>query len=207
VASRAAAASIHFPLLDWSRMTGRRPNVTCATTGDGVHVQQWVDLLRARLLLSYLCDADDDFRFRPLVSEADVARSFDPVRARCVIDPAAASAAAADGGAVADGRETATAARRARYPLSDADAAQLRNGTATLRSFIHLARLHGKPRVTIWQVWAANRTCIHDGTGTPDDDDHFIFDGHVDEQSIDGRKADSDAHAPSHAAAADSPTD
>ena len=82
--SRAATAELGLPLLDWSRMAPTDTTAACTTTGDGVHAKQWVDLIRVRLFLSYLCTGEGG-RFEPPVSTRDVARRLDRTKARCVV--------------------------------------------------------------------------------------------------------------------------
>jgi hypothetical protein len=89
-ASRAAARSVGVPLLDLAQLTSTdaKTAAACATSVDGVHVAQWVDMLRAQLLLSYLCDAHGRFRGDDIAR--GVARGLHPRLARCALHDAAA---------------------------------------------------------------------------------------------------------------------
>lgn len=53
-AAQAAAMEMGAPVLNWNGFFARSDD-TCALSSDGVHVKEWVDLIRARFLLSYLC--------------------------------------------------------------------------------------------------------------------------------------------------------
>lgn len=78
-ATRDAAKALGVPLLDWASMFHSSEDV-CDASGDGIHVQHWVDHVRAQLLLSYLCTDENAYRgFSPSVS-------IDSSRARCACD-------------------------------------------------------------------------------------------------------------------------
>lgn len=142
-AARAAASQIGFPLLDWSQMTqGDDPGLTCPTTGDGVHVKQWVDALRAQLYLSYLCEHETS-TFRPPASVRDVSAKFNAVRARCPL-----STRRHDG-------------RRRRPALGEAEAARLAKDREARLSYNLGLRSKGK-RVSSWMLAAANGSCIYE---------------------------------------------
>ena len=93
-ASRDAAARAGVPLLDLAHTIRSQPScltcmssdnetAACTTTGDGVHVWEWVGLIYAKLLLSYLCvpDGNGGHRFEP--PTVDLKRRFDSWHARC----------------------------------------------------------------------------------------------------------------------------
>ena len=50
-----AAAEINFPMLEWEGLVTNRSMVCDILSDDGVHYRSWVDHVRARLLVSYLC--------------------------------------------------------------------------------------------------------------------------------------------------------
>lgn len=121
-ASRAAASSIGLPLIDLAQLTpSKREACTTTATTDGVHVAQWVDLLRAQLLLSYLCDAHGHFR-GPGIARG-VAAAFDKKRARCrLVEPAAQEPRVASTAAL---QPAARGARRRRRTSPDLPASEL----------------------------------------------------------------------------------
>ena len=78
-ASVAAAAAAGTPLLDYSRLW-RNETERCKATTDGVHSRQWVEHLKAAILLSYLCT--EQGHFRGLGAES-VSAPFNRTAARC----------------------------------------------------------------------------------------------------------------------------
>lgn len=170
--SRAATAELGLPLLDWSRMAPTDTTAACATTGDGVHVKQWVDLIRVRLFLSYLCTGEGG-RFEPPVSTRDVARRLDRTKARCVV---ARSQGGSSLATPSDASELAAPVvptisaekmpashrpipRGARTPLGAREQRQIDNGHEQLVATVHALRQTGK-RVPIWLNLSVHRPCV-----------------------------------------------
>ena len=148
-AARAAAQAFGLPLFDVAGVlrigtpASAPSNATaaaaatadevCPASGDGVHVKQWVDLHRARLLLSYLCGADGE-TFTP--PRPDPAR-FDPIAARCP-------------GLGADG---------ARPPLREAVRLEMEETQKGVNRTIADLRSR-KKRVTLWMQIASTKSCL-----------------------------------------------
>ena len=59
-ASAEAAQQTGVPLLDWSHFHTNESE-TCKGTTDGVHHRQWLEHVRAAIVISYLCDAQGEF--------------------------------------------------------------------------------------------------------------------------------------------------
>jgi len=78
LASASAGSDVGVPVLDWWPLYANETH-RCQLTTDGVHSRQWVDHLKASILLSYLCDADGRFRAPP----AHPAASFNVTAAGC----------------------------------------------------------------------------------------------------------------------------
>ena len=78
LASASAGSDVGVPVLDWWPLYANETH-RCQLTTDGVHSRQWVDHLKASILLSYLCDAHGRFA----APSAYPAASFNVTAARC----------------------------------------------------------------------------------------------------------------------------
>jgi hypothetical protein len=169
-AAEAAAEEIGAPLLNWNGFFLRLSD-TCALSFDGVHVREWVDLIRARFLLSYLCQgppapgaaaSERSYGGVPSQDPLALARRFDRVAARCPFgQPQPALVANSDVGPT-DGAMAPVPGARQRPPLNDEEIRNLANSTEMLRRHITQSERLLRVRVPVWVYLAVNRSCIEE---------------------------------------------